>query len=72
MAADVTDERFGRVPRVYVEALNDRALAISLQRRMHEALPCREVVSLTSGHSPFLSMPRPLAERLLAWGDADA
>jgi pimeloyl-ACP methyl ester carboxylesterase len=67
--AVLTEERFGSVPRVYVETTNDRALAVSLQRRMHSALPCREVVAIASGHSPFLSMPETLAERLLAWGD---
>lgn len=67
--AAVTEERFGRVPRVYVETLGDRALDLDLQRRMHGALPCREVVGIPSGHSPFLSMPEALAERLLAWGD---
>ena len=67
--AVLTEERSGSIPRVYVETTNDRALAVSLQRRMHSALPCREVVSIASGHSPFLSMPETLAERLLAWGD---
>jgi pimeloyl-ACP methyl ester carboxylesterase len=67
--AVLTKQRSGSVPRVYVETTNDRALAISLQRRMHAALPCREVVALASSHSPFLSMPGPLAEQLLAWGD---
>ena len=64
--AALTDERFGSVPRVYVETTNDRALAVSLQRRMHAALPCRQVVAVDSGHSPFLSRPRELAERLIA------
>jgi pimeloyl-ACP methyl ester carboxylesterase len=67
--AVLTEERSGSIPRVYVETTNDRALAVSLQRRMHSALPCREVVAIASGHSPFLSMPETLAERLLAWGD---
>jgi pimeloyl-ACP methyl ester carboxylesterase len=65
----LTEERFGSVPRVYVETSNDRALAVSLQHRMHAALPCREVVALASSHSPFLSMPATLAERLLSWAD---
>jgi pimeloyl-ACP methyl ester carboxylesterase len=62
--------RFGAVPRVYVETTNDRALAVSLQRRMHAALPCREVATIASGHSPFLSAPAALAELLLTWGTA--
>lgn len=61
----VTQERFGRVPRAYVETLDDRGLQIGLQRRMQAALPCREVISLDSGHSPFLSMPETLAGHLV-------
>lgn len=64
----VTEERFGRVPRVYLETLEDRALPVAAQRRMQAALPCREVISLPSGHSPFLSMPRTLAEHLIRLG----
>jgi pimeloyl-ACP methyl ester carboxylesterase len=67
--AALTEERFGVVPRVYIETTNDRALSLPLQRRMHAALPCREVVAIDSGHSPFLSMPEALARQLLAWGD---
>jgi pimeloyl-ACP methyl ester carboxylesterase len=63
--ASVTEERFGRVPRVYVETMEDRGLQIGLQRRMQAALPCREVISLDSGHSPFLSMPGKLADHLI-------
>lgn len=66
--AVLTEGRWGSVPRVYLETTNDRALVLSLQRRMHTALPCREVVALASSHSPFLSMPAALAEQLLAWG----
>ena len=62
--AELSAERFGRLPRVYMETTDDRALPLELQRRMQSALPCRDVVSLESGHSPFLSMPRTLAERL--------
>jgi hypothetical protein len=36
---------------------------------MHAALPCREVVAIASGHSPFLAVPEILAGRLLALGD---
>ena len=36
----ITLERFGRVPRVYIETRRDRALGYSLQRRMHRHLPC--------------------------------
>jgi hypothetical protein len=67
--ASLTPERFGSVDRVYVETTNDRALRVELQRRMRERLPCREVVAIASGHSPFLSMPAALADILLVWAN---
>jgi pimeloyl-ACP methyl ester carboxylesterase len=59
-----TAERFGRVPRDYIECTEDRALGPSLQRRMHQAQPCR-VRALPSSHSPFYSMPEALARLLV-------
>jgi pimeloyl-ACP methyl ester carboxylesterase len=56
----VTEERFGRVPRIYVECTEDRAIPIALQRRMHEGLPCTTVLSLETDHSPFYSAPAEL------------
>jgi pimeloyl-ACP methyl ester carboxylesterase len=66
--AAVSEDRFGRVPRVYVETNRDRGLQPELQRRMYSASPCREVAALDSGHSPFLSMPDRLASLLDDWG----
>jgi pimeloyl-ACP methyl ester carboxylesterase len=67
-AVELTDDNFGRVPRVYVECLDDRALSPSVQRRMYTLTPCEKVYSLPSGHSPFLSMPDRLAACLLDAG----
>jgi pimeloyl-ACP methyl ester carboxylesterase len=61
----LTAARFGRVPRVYVECLRDRAVGLDLQRRMHGALPCRTVRALDTGHSPFYAAPRALVDMLL-------
>lgn len=57
----LTDSRFGRVRRFYVEARNDRAVSIRYQRVMVERTPCEKVFSLDSDHSPFLSQPDKLA-----------
>jgi hypothetical protein len=62
----VTRERWGRLPRAYVECLDDRALPIDLQRAMQAQLPCDPVVTLDSDHSPFLCMPEALAAHLEA------
>jgi pimeloyl-ACP methyl ester carboxylesterase len=71
-ALQLTDDGFGRVPRVYIECARDQAIAPDLQRRMHAALPCRAVLSIDSDHSPFLSRPDELVQRLLSIVDGDA
>jgi pimeloyl-ACP methyl ester carboxylesterase len=60
----VSEERFGRVERVYVECLQDRAISIATQRAMQAKLPCRKVFTLDSSHSPFLSKAEQLADIL--------
>lgn len=61
-----TDERFGRVPRFYIECTADNALAPELQRELYTQLPCRQVISMNSGHSPFFSQPEALARHLVS------
>ena len=62
----ITDANFGRIPRTYVECLNDAAIPLALQRAMHAALPCEKVVSLNSSHSPFFSVPVALARAVIS------
>jgi pimeloyl-ACP methyl ester carboxylesterase len=59
-----SDERWGRLPRAYIECLDDRAVPIGVQRAMQARLPCKPVVTMDSDHSPFLSVPRQLAAHL--------
>jgi len=63
---ELTRERFGSVPRTYIECTEDRTIPISSQRLMQAMVPGAHVVTLASDHSPFLSMPDSLAEALLA------
>lgn len=60
----LTGARFGRVPRAYIECLQDRTVTLAAQRRMQAALPCDPVFTLDSDHSPFLSHPQELARLL--------
>jgi len=62
----VTEERYGSVDRVYIECTQDRAIAPQLQRMMVAELPCREVVTMDTDHSPFYSAPELLAAHLRA------
>jgi pimeloyl-ACP methyl ester carboxylesterase len=61
----LTEDRFGSVPRWYIECTFDNALKISLQRQMVKLTPCR-VITMECGHSPFYSNPDELVEHLEA------
>ncbi|WP_213766960.1 alpha/beta fold hydrolase [Caballeronia sp. dw_19] len=60
----LSDERYGTVPRAYIETLHDRAISIDLQRWMHTLQSCEHVITLDSDHSPFYSAPAELAGAL--------
>lgn len=74
--AELTAERFGRIPRAYVECLRDQAITIDAQRKMIERVGCDRVVTLDTGHSPFLSAPADLADHLAEiaahWADQES
>ena len=63
----LTPERFGTVPRLYVEAQNDRSVVLAAQRQMQALVPGANVVTFNSGHVPQLSMPQRLAEAIVPW-----
>jgi pimeloyl-ACP methyl ester carboxylesterase len=60
----ITEERSGAVPGVYIECLRDHAITPGFQRRMQAARSFEYVLSLDTGHSPFISAPALLAEHL--------
>ena len=62
----ISDANFGRVPRVYIECALDNAVTLEWAREMYTALPCAEVITMQTGHSPFLSAPEELAQHLNA------
>ncbi len=66
----ISAERFGRVPRAYLEARNDRAISLEMQREMQAVLPCKPVITLEADHSPFYSALPELAEALLKLAEA--
>lgn len=61
-----TPERWGSLPRTYVECLQDRTITIAQQRAIIALSPGTQVVMLDSDHSPFLCMPEQLADVLEA------
>jgi pimeloyl-ACP methyl ester carboxylesterase len=61
----LTEEKFGQVPKSYIECLKDFSISIELQRFMHQRWKC-EIHSLDAGHSPHYSVPEQLAQTLLS------
>jgi pimeloyl-ACP methyl ester carboxylesterase len=61
----LTAERFGRLPRTYIECSEDKVIPLSSQRRMQTLVPGARVEQLWADHSPFLSRPVTLARLLL-------
>ena len=59
----LTEERYGSVPRWYIECTQDTAIRIARQRAMVKAIPCK-VLTIECGHTPFYSAPEELAEHL--------
>lgn len=61
-----TPDRWGTVPRVYIECTEDHAISLASQRSMHTLLPCSRVITMETSHSPFLSAPQALVDHLLS------
>jgi pimeloyl-ACP methyl ester carboxylesterase len=59
----LTEERYGSVPRWYIECTHDNAIRIPRQRAMVKTLACK-VITMECGHSPFYSNPEELADHL--------
>lgn len=61
---EITDEKFGSVPKYYIECTEDRAIPIAVQRAMYEGNVVKSY-SLASSHTPNFSQPDKVAEILL-------
>jgi pimeloyl-ACP methyl ester carboxylesterase len=56
----VTNDNFGRIPRIYIETLRDNAIPVELQRMMQATLPCQSVLTVDTDHFPMHSAPESL------------
>lgn len=65
-----TAERWGTIPRYYIECARDRAITLGLQREMQKHSPCRQSFSITTDHSPFFSAKEELVDIFLQIGSA--
>lgn len=57
----VTEENFGRIPRVYIETLRDRTITPAAQKEMYDRTPCQEVITMDTSHFPQYAAPEELA-----------
>jgi pimeloyl-ACP methyl ester carboxylesterase len=70
MAAPITltKERYGIVPRYYIETLKDHAVSHQLQTLMLSRVSVQRRFQLSSSHCPFFSMPNQLVDCLTKLG----
>lgn len=61
----LTDARYGRVPRHYIELTQDRAVTPALQQRMVAQSPCVSVQRIEASHSAYFSQPMALSAAIL-------
>lgn len=64
--AVVLNDKFNDIPKAYVRCVFDQTIDISLQDKMVAETYCGEVYTLQTGHCPFESAPRSLANILLS------
>jgi pimeloyl-ACP methyl ester carboxylesterase len=60
----LSTERYGRVPRAYIECLADETVPLALQRAMQAREPCGIVRAIDTDHCPTYSAPAQLADVL--------
>ena len=62
----ISEKRFGRVPRFYIECLQDKTVPPLLQKTMYGEVACQRIFSIDTDHSPFFSAPDELVAHLTA------
>jgi pimeloyl-ACP methyl ester carboxylesterase len=68
-ALALSEERYGSVPRAYIECLHDKVVPLEVQRAMQALQPCKLVRAIATDHCPTYSAPALLADTLddIAW-----
>jgi len=64
----LTEKNFGSIKKVYIHTVNDNAISYPAQQYMVKAGNVTMTYTLTSSHTPFISMPGQLAETILKAG----
>lgn len=61
----LTEEKFGKINKVFVYSLNDHTISYSLQQKMVKDAGIQRVYSIPSSHTPFIMFPHVLAQIML-------
>jgi pimeloyl-ACP methyl ester carboxylesterase len=64
----ITGERWGSIPRYYIECTADRAIPPAVQQAMYTGIPVQRVFSLDTSHAPNFAAPAELAAYLMEVG----
>lgn len=59
-----TPERYGRIPRAYIQCMADHVISPQAQAKMIDAMPCDRVFQLDADHAPFYSAADRLSNSL--------
>lgn len=65
LKTDWTEERFGTIPRIYVECAQDLSVLLPIQQAMQKLVPGARRIALDAGHASHVSKPTVLAEALI-------
>lgn len=64
----LTNSNFGAVEKVYIKTLRDIVISPRLQDRMIASAGIKEIYSVNTSHSPFLSQPQAVSDLLVRIG----
>ncbi|WGL60594.1 alpha/beta fold hydrolase [Pigmentibacter sp. JX0631] len=59
---NISKEKFGTIPKYYIQTLRDNAIPQKLQREMYTETEVKQVFTITSGHAPNLTNPVKVAD----------
>lgn len=61
----LTGEKFGSIPRYYIECTEDKAVTSFIQQKMYTETACKKIYRMQTSHSPFFSRPKELSSILI-------
>jgi pimeloyl-ACP methyl ester carboxylesterase len=62
----VTEEKYGRLPKIYISTLQDNTVYPQEQRNIYTWAKCERVIEMNTSHSPLFSAPDELIKHLLS------